>query len=117
LKIRAWKNFSLQEVKEALQALFSKDEDGRILMHITLTSGIFVYTFIKDFAMCLLLSLAGASYHIVGLARIVGNAYVHNNNNNIIKNFVVIGKIITKSFVDSFTVFIDMTYAVNETLL
>lgn len=35
LKVNIWKKFSLKEVKEALQALFAKDKDGRILMHST----------------------------------------------------------------------------------
>jgi hypothetical protein len=29
-----WKKFSLDEVKEALQALFAKERDGRILINV-----------------------------------------------------------------------------------
>ncbi|MGA7008922.1 MAG: alcohol dehydrogenase catalytic domain-containing protein [Nitrososphaeraceae archaeon] len=35
LKIKVWKKFKLDEVKEALQALFAKERDGRILLDIT----------------------------------------------------------------------------------
>jgi NADPH:quinone reductase-like Zn-dependent oxidoreductase len=35
LKIRVWKKFRLEDVKEALQALFAKERDGRILLNIT----------------------------------------------------------------------------------
>jgi NADPH:quinone reductase-like Zn-dependent oxidoreductase len=35
LKVKVWKKFKLDEVKEALQALFSKERDGRILLEIT----------------------------------------------------------------------------------
>jgi D-arabinose 1-dehydrogenase-like Zn-dependent alcohol dehydrogenase len=35
LKVKVWKKFKLDEVKEALQALFSKERDGRILLDIT----------------------------------------------------------------------------------
>jgi NADPH:quinone reductase-like Zn-dependent oxidoreductase len=35
LKTRVWKKFSLDETKEALQALFAKERDGRILLNIT----------------------------------------------------------------------------------
>ena len=34
LKTRVWKKFALDEAKEALQALFSKERDGRILLDI-----------------------------------------------------------------------------------
>jgi NADPH:quinone reductase-like Zn-dependent oxidoreductase len=34
LKIRVWKKFKLEEVKEALQALFQKEREGRILLNI-----------------------------------------------------------------------------------
>jgi len=34
LKIRVWKKFKLDEVKEALQALFAKERDGRIMLEI-----------------------------------------------------------------------------------
>jgi len=34
LKIRVWKKFKLDEVKEALQALFAKESDGRIMLEI-----------------------------------------------------------------------------------
>jgi D-arabinose 1-dehydrogenase-like Zn-dependent alcohol dehydrogenase len=32
LKVRVWKRFKLEDTKEALQALFSKERDGRILL-------------------------------------------------------------------------------------
>ena len=35
LRVKVWKKFKLDEVKEALQALFSKERDGRILLDIT----------------------------------------------------------------------------------
>jgi NADPH:quinone reductase-like Zn-dependent oxidoreductase len=35
LKVRVWKKFDLENVKEALQALFSKERDGRILLTIS----------------------------------------------------------------------------------
>src|ERR687892_2702497 len=35
LKIRVWKRFRLDDVKEALQALFAKDRDGRIILELT----------------------------------------------------------------------------------
>ncbi|MGA9927697.1 MAG: alcohol dehydrogenase catalytic domain-containing protein [Nitrososphaeraceae archaeon] len=35
LKIKVWKKFKLDEVKEALQALFAKERDGRILLEIS----------------------------------------------------------------------------------
>ena len=35
LKFKVWKKFKLDEVKEALQALFAKERDGRILLDIT----------------------------------------------------------------------------------
>ena len=35
LKIRVWKKFKLEDVKEALQALFAKERDGRILLNLT----------------------------------------------------------------------------------
>ena len=34
LKVKVWKKFKLDEVKEALQALFSNERDGRILLDI-----------------------------------------------------------------------------------
>ncbi len=34
LKIRVWKKFKLEDVKEALQALSAKERDGRILLDI-----------------------------------------------------------------------------------
>ena len=34
LKVRVWKRFKLEDAKEALQALFSKERDGRILLEI-----------------------------------------------------------------------------------
>ena len=34
LKTRVWKKFTLDEAKEALQSLFSKERDGRILLNI-----------------------------------------------------------------------------------
>jgi hypothetical protein len=34
LKIRLWKKFKLDETKEALQALFAKERDGRIMLEI-----------------------------------------------------------------------------------
>ena len=34
LKVRVWKIFKLEDAKEALQALFSKERDGRILLEI-----------------------------------------------------------------------------------
>lgn len=35
LKVKVWKKFKLDDVKEALQALFSKERDGRILLDIS----------------------------------------------------------------------------------
>jgi len=35
LKVKVWKKFKLDEVKEALKALFAKERDGRILLDIT----------------------------------------------------------------------------------
>jgi NADPH:quinone reductase-like Zn-dependent oxidoreductase len=35
LKVRVWKKFKLENIKEALEALFAKDRDGRILLEIT----------------------------------------------------------------------------------
>jgi NADPH:quinone reductase-like Zn-dependent oxidoreductase len=35
LKVRVWKKFRLEEVKEALQALFAKERDGRILLNVS----------------------------------------------------------------------------------
>ena len=35
LKVRVWKKFKLEDVKEALQALFAKERDGRILLDVT----------------------------------------------------------------------------------
>jgi NADPH:quinone reductase-like Zn-dependent oxidoreductase len=34
LKVRVWKKFKLENIKEALQALFAKERDGRILLNI-----------------------------------------------------------------------------------
>jgi D-arabinose 1-dehydrogenase-like Zn-dependent alcohol dehydrogenase len=34
LKVRVWKKFDLENAKEALQALFAKERDGRILLDI-----------------------------------------------------------------------------------
>ena len=34
LKVRVWKRFKLEDAKEALQALFAKERDGRILLQI-----------------------------------------------------------------------------------
>ena len=34
LKVRVWKRFKLEDAKEALQALFAKERDGRILLDI-----------------------------------------------------------------------------------
>ena len=34
LKVRVWKKFGLENVKDALQALFAKERDGRILLNI-----------------------------------------------------------------------------------
>jgi D-arabinose 1-dehydrogenase-like Zn-dependent alcohol dehydrogenase len=34
LKVRVWKRFKLEDAKEALQALFAKKRDGRILLDI-----------------------------------------------------------------------------------
>ena len=34
LKVKVWKKFKLDDVKEALQALFAKERDGRILLNI-----------------------------------------------------------------------------------
>jgi NADPH:quinone reductase-like Zn-dependent oxidoreductase len=35
LKVRVWKKFRLEEVKDALQALFAKQRDGRILLKVS----------------------------------------------------------------------------------
>jgi NADPH:quinone reductase-like Zn-dependent oxidoreductase len=35
LKIRVWKKFTLDEAKEALEALFAKERDGRILLNVS----------------------------------------------------------------------------------
>ena len=35
LKVKVWKKFKLDDVKEALQALFSKEREGRILLDIS----------------------------------------------------------------------------------
>jgi D-arabinose 1-dehydrogenase-like Zn-dependent alcohol dehydrogenase len=35
LKTRVWKKFTLDEAKEALQALSSKERDGRILINVS----------------------------------------------------------------------------------
>ena len=34
LKVKVWKKFKLEDVREALQALFAKERDGRILLNI-----------------------------------------------------------------------------------
>jgi len=34
LKVRVWKKFKLENVKEALQSLFASDRDGRILLEV-----------------------------------------------------------------------------------
>ena len=35
LKVKVWKKFKLENVKEAIQALSSKERNGRILLDIT----------------------------------------------------------------------------------
>jgi NADPH:quinone reductase-like Zn-dependent oxidoreductase len=35
LKVRVWKKFKLEDVKEALQSLFAKERDGRILLDLS----------------------------------------------------------------------------------
>jgi D-arabinose 1-dehydrogenase-like Zn-dependent alcohol dehydrogenase len=35
LKTRLWKRFALDEAKEALQALFAEERDGRILLNVS----------------------------------------------------------------------------------
>ena len=35
LKVKVWKKFKLEDVREALQALFAKERDGRILLEIS----------------------------------------------------------------------------------
>ena len=34
LKVRVWKRFKLEKIKEALQALFAKERDGRVLLEL-----------------------------------------------------------------------------------
>ena len=34
LKVKVWKKFKHEDVREALQALFAKERDGRILLNI-----------------------------------------------------------------------------------
>jgi NADPH:quinone reductase-like Zn-dependent oxidoreductase len=34
LKVRVWKKFKLEDIKEALVALFAKERDGRILLDV-----------------------------------------------------------------------------------
>ena len=34
LKVRVWKKFKLEDTKEALQSLFAKERDGRILLDV-----------------------------------------------------------------------------------
>ena len=34
LKIRVWKKFTLDEAKEAVQSLFAKERDGRIILDL-----------------------------------------------------------------------------------
>ena len=35
LKVRVWKKFKLEDIKEALQAIFAKERDGRILLNVS----------------------------------------------------------------------------------
>ena len=35
LKVRVWRRFKLENIKEALEALFVRDRDGRILLEVT----------------------------------------------------------------------------------
>jgi NADPH:quinone reductase-like Zn-dependent oxidoreductase len=35
LKVRVWKRFRLENIKEAIQSLFAKDRNGRILLEVT----------------------------------------------------------------------------------
>ena len=35
LKIKVWKKFKLEGIKEALQALFAKEREGRIILHVS----------------------------------------------------------------------------------
>jgi D-arabinose 1-dehydrogenase-like Zn-dependent alcohol dehydrogenase len=35
LRVKVWKRFRLENVREALEALFAKDRDGRILLQIS----------------------------------------------------------------------------------
>jgi D-arabinose 1-dehydrogenase-like Zn-dependent alcohol dehydrogenase len=35
LKVRVWKRFKIENAKEALEALFAKERDGRILLDIS----------------------------------------------------------------------------------
>ncbi len=35
LKVKVWKKFKLEDVREALQALFAKERDGRVLLNIS----------------------------------------------------------------------------------
>jgi NADPH:quinone reductase-like Zn-dependent oxidoreductase len=35
LKVRVWRRFKLENIKEALEALFARDRDGRILLEVT----------------------------------------------------------------------------------
>ena len=34
LKVRVWKKFMLENVKQALESLFAKERDGRILLEV-----------------------------------------------------------------------------------
>ena len=34
LRVRVWKKFKLEDIKEALESLFARDRDGRILLEI-----------------------------------------------------------------------------------
>ena len=43
LKVRVWKRFSLEDAKEALQALFAKERDCRILLDINNTYDLIIY--------------------------------------------------------------------------
>jgi D-arabinose 1-dehydrogenase-like Zn-dependent alcohol dehydrogenase len=35
LKVRVWKKFKLEDIKEALPKLFAKERDGRILLNVS----------------------------------------------------------------------------------
>lgn len=38
LKVRIWKKFNLEDAKDALQSLFAKERDGRILLEVACKS-------------------------------------------------------------------------------